>query len=662
MFFFFFVFFKFFRVDNFFKNSKKLIFFFENKVLTGGRLFDFWFQLFASASQQSFVNDSKPRKLNPLFQRSLHSLTNHFYFSVLSSLRVSSKKNSKQAFLLSSVFVSKGLSNSGLSFLSKTGLVLPKTTFNIQRQKELTTLRRELIQQGRSTVSVHWVDNFSKYYNRSIFKVSRSNLVYQNSTVHAFTSTSLQQSILEITDPTLQSVSFEWFSDEFANSVLSFYNNLWSTNKWNRRYWSSSFIQMLLLDRPVQPNQPNQTDNSLKNLFPFEVYKENISSTVGLLKVFSKVQKNFFLQKYYLPFKVDITIYYQWHRLCFCDKFSFQPDFNFFTVLLAPWHTFKHGCEVVWRKYYNFLFAPFVLFADKKFCPRKKLKLTTSSSIFSYFLVAYEVVQGDFLTLQKYFQEFHPTSDYVPVLQNIIDLFEIYLPSLFDYYFNLNTSNFEQTEQSTLHLLQMFFSLSSSSDTYLSGLVLNLAQLFYLKKKNHPVVRVLSQDFLSFSEEGGEICLSLLAKSVLTDNLKGSIKHLSQNFTELLMVKKIVDQVGHEQFLTSRKLSRFERLKQITPETEEVLCVVKFLDELLTDLEFQIYLFFSPSVDNIKSSKPPKKGFYSQCRYFCEDPNSEFLDVYNSLKRRLEKVNYKPDVFPALQKLSLTTSTQTPSL
>jgi len=152
--------------------------------------------------------------------------------------------------------------------------------------------------------------------------------------------------------------------------------------------------------------------------------------------------------------------------------------------------------------------------------------------------------------IQKYFSD----------LLNLRDIFEFYIPVIRDYSAALHSNDWNSIFSMQLKIFWVILSLERSPFLYVRALLLHFSQLEYFKDKLPQIYTVITQNPSSFNEEEGEIALSVLAHSVVTDNFKSKINKLSTNFQLIHLYRQISSESDKDfdNHITLRRLQHVE--------------------------------------------------------------------------------------------------------
>ena len=94
-------------------------------------------------------------------------------------------------------------------------------------------------------------------------------------------------------------------------------------------------------------------------------------------------------------------------------------------VVLGLWHPAKMLMLLIWRRFLLHFWAPYQHFLSPKSKVFKKPKTSRMFALFAYARTAYEHVQNDFRAL---ILDITLTPTTRSVIQNLVDMFEYYLP------------------------------------------------------------------------------------------------------------------------------------------------------------------------------------------------------------------------------------------
>lgn len=323
---------------------------------------------------------------------------------------------------------------------------------------------------------------------------------------------------------------------------------------------------------PDEASHLARSEDGLAYFYPVDVYESNISSTAGLLRVFQRCQEvdGFGVSggrrdQCYSILLVDIAIFWSLFLILFNFPLLAPIRHDLFLVL-GPWHTYQHAHRLIWQEFRQTFLAP----AFFSVCPGKVLffapKLQESSTFLSWLRLAYPDFRDELLqavatsrnqyrdTMLSYAQHIKERKESMPAvtraryvhLCNLLYLFEFVVPVVHDYGAALKLGKWNDFEGAFLRILKFYISSKSKGtnqqwlDVSIGAVIYKRAlyvwyhMLSYAREHELPLWDLFSRSPTFFSEESGEISLSVLAQS-LPSNHSGDIKATRYKWQETRM-------------------------------------------------------------------------------------------------------------------------------
>ena len=284
--------------------------------------------------------------------------------------------------------------------------------------------------------------------------------------------------------------------------------------------------------------------DGLKQWEPLDLYGDDITSTRGLLAVLRRLQV---LQGFgdvtpegfghYSMLLVDVTIFWQLLRLLYCYSGMSTIRHDLF-LCFGLWHPYSYAHIALWDQFRHTFLGPafFALFPDQRLLRRPKL--VQSATFLTWLRMAYpafreqlkaaigkvqasmilwererirSIRQGLGLDRKSTSNPFR--APYVH-LRNLETLFEFCIPCIQDYGIALKLNDFLAFGQACTSLFRFFACCSSKgSRDYQRSMYIFMLLSDYWGEERLPVSDVLQRNHTLFSEESGEIALSVLAQS-----------------------------------------------------------------------------------------------------------------------------------------------------
>ena len=284
--------------------------------------------------------------------------------------------------------------------------VLPYATYQRQLKKKTETVRESLLAFIRSPTScpiLHWVDNFDKLYVANAVYVNKSLYRSMRWTAHAVKKLSPTVSMvwsrgesgapipaLPALDDLLSSSHDEDLLRDLASLKRLTYDS--SVTVWRKT------CRVPLKPKPLDAFELDHLSSSsdgLGPLHPIDLYKDNIVSTEGLIKVLHRLHT---LSGFgdplhpragqYSLLHCDVAIF--WQLLLLLYSFSgMAPLRHDLFLIFGFWHAYQYAHIAAWDTFRTTFLADafFALYPDQKLLSRPKLVL--SSTFFTWLRLSY---------------------------------------------------------------------------------------------------------------------------------------------------------------------------------------------------------------------------------------------------------------------------------
>ena len=392
---------------------------------------------------------------------------------------------------------------------------------------------------------LHWVDNFAKYYASTSMFANKSLLQSCQWTAHGFKRLPKFCDLLWHRDLEGESIPAlphldELLSDAHFQALTSDLQSL------SRPFLETSIVYSRDVRRvPLKIIDENVTDSpadGLKYFVPVDMYSDNIATLQGLVSVLHVLQRQegFGLLTHsrygrYSLLHVDVKIFWQLLRMLY----SF-PEFagirHDMFLIFGLWHAYHYSYIALWHEFrHTFLAAAFFLvFPNQKLMRRPKLshsatfctwlrlaypplraKLLAAIEEVKERLMSWQIshIQNIRLRVSLLRQRNPHLAPYVHLL-NLHALFEFCLPCIQDYGCALKGNDWPAFYACFRRLLLFFVSCSSKGASEYSRSMFCFDHLLrYWFDLDLPVASLLRAEHTAFSEESGEIALSVLVHS-----------------------------------------------------------------------------------------------------------------------------------------------------
>lgn len=423
-----------------------------------------------------------------------------------------------------------------------------------RRIRQASVSRRDTLLQRISQnahIRLHWVDNYAKFYaSASMFtdkelmqslrwtahgvKVLRSDVDLSWKRVGAGAVVPALPLLEDLLNPDDHDALL---SDLLQLSQRSFLDSLVVRYDVRR-------VPLKIVDGKDEDLQQHlsESHDGLQDFHPIDIYTDDIGSTRGLVKVVKRLQdlegfgsSEHALSGQYSFLTVDVTIYWQIIRMLYCYP-GLAGVRNDLFLCFGLWHAYHYAHITVWDTFRSTFLAPafFAVFPDAKLMSRPKL--TQSSTFFTWLRLAYpsfrQTLSDAVRAAKETFMEWslqhtldvkagrvsevknNPHLARYIHLCNLQSLFEFVLPAVQDYGLALKSNDWSSFHACYLRLLGVFLCASSKGASDYQRSMYSFALLLrYWIKNDMPIMQLLRANHTVFSEESGEVALSVLSNA-----------------------------------------------------------------------------------------------------------------------------------------------------
>jgi hypothetical protein len=286
--------------------------------------------------------------------------------------------------------------------------------------------------------------------------------------------------------------------------------------------------------------------DGLAHFYPVDIYPENIASTDGLLTSFRRLQllEGFGLQDHhrfgsYSLLHVDVSIYWQLLRFLYCYS-GMAPVRHDLFLCFGFWHAYSYAHVALWSAFrMTFLADAFwAVFPSQRLLRRPSLIL--SSTLITWIRFAFPRFKDYLITkiteLRYAMLDFDVNlvtnlergivttkispfrSKYIHLL-NLYTLLEFCIPVIQDYGVALKSNDWPLFYNCLLSIMAFLLMCNGKGAAdYQRSMYCFLMTLRYWAHHQLPVIKLLETNHTIFSEESGEIALSVLATSQATSS------------------------------------------------------------------------------------------------------------------------------------------------
>jgi len=294
-------------------------------------------------------------------------------------------------------------------------------------------------------------------------------------------------------------------------------------------------------DDPIEQAHLASSYDGLKHFVPVDIYSDNITAVEGLIKIFSLLQtmEGFGTREHrrwgqYSLLHVDMKIFWQLLRALYCYPAFARIRHDLF-LIFGFWHAYHYAYVALWDEFrVTFLAKAFWLLYPSNTLMRRP-KNTQSSTFFTWLRLAYpsfrEKLVASIATLKSAVSEWQLAflrarregkkienknqhlPSYVHLL-NLYHLLEFCIPCIQDYGSALKSNNWVSFYTCFKRMLLFYISCSSKGAAdYARSMFMFDHLLRYWIRLGLPIVELFKWNHTIFSEESGEIALSVLSHS-----------------------------------------------------------------------------------------------------------------------------------------------------
>ena len=464
---------------------------------------------------------------------------------------VLSQKNSSLLLGQTLALRGAGISRSGLEHLARRDPSLAKASTFFRHFNSLMISQQQLVLHTLSTptgVHLHWLDNYARHFaangiwlNREVF----NSMQWGAHGVKLF-APDLNPAWLHRDGKTLPAMSMltTLLSLPLHTAVLDCLQSI------PFEQYQTAFVTTRDVRRiPLKPDPITLEEkfhlalssDGLRFFYPLEIHEHNIQSRLGLLHCFrvAQLQSGFGVPGHgrrglYSFLHVDVSLYWSLIRLLYSYS-GFASIRHDLFLCFGLWHPYMYGHLAIWNEFRHTFLAPawFTLFPDSALFKRPKLLVSQTfftwirlayPSFRDYLLRQFTSLRDQALQLDSLIVENIENHDLIPPnlyrarvihLFNLILLLDFCIPVVQDYGSLLKNNDWDAFIKA-YRKLSLLFILSRSPGTtlYRNSSYLFLLQVTHWANEGALIIDILHQYHTQFSEESGEIALSLLTHSL----------------------------------------------------------------------------------------------------------------------------------------------------
>jgi hypothetical protein len=305
---------------------------------------------------------------------------------------------------------------------------------------------------------------------------------------------------------------------------------------------------------------------------PVDIHADNIVTTKGLMKIFHLLQTiegfgsiGHRRSGQYSLLHVDVKIYWLLLRVIYCYP-AFAGIRHDLFLIFGFWHAYHYAHVAVWDEFRMTFLAPafWELYPEQKLMRRPKMN--QSATFFMWLRLAYPSFRDKLIaamaTLKqaaldwqlafvraaregKYIDTKNPHMACYIHLLNLYSLFEFCIPCIQDYACALKSNDWSSFLKCYKRMLLLFLSCSSKGAAEYSRSMLMFDHVLrYWIRLGLPIVELFEWNHTIFSEESGEVALSVLAHSQPPTN-RSDLKS-TQDYWLLTKQKYMANREGEE--------------------------------------------------------------------------------------------------------------------
>ena len=400
---------------------------------------------------------------------------------------------------------------------------------------------------SRDAVYVHWLDNFSRHFAGSAMHPDRDLFHNLNWSAHGakliptFLSVSWvdNKAIDSSACPPLERVLDKGLHESIVRIACDV----------SIHQFDSSFVRVRGVTRiPIkaQPLTPlerlhyEKSYDGLRTFVPADIYADNVQSKDGLLRCLSYVLRlcgagspDHPRNGLYSFLLLDVSTYWMLVRLLYSFP-CFAPMRHDLYVLFGFWHPYSYANVAIWNCFRETFIGPafFHIWPKQKLLRRPTLVKCTT--FFTFLRLCYPSFRSFLLeTLGKLrvlaisfdvestnkcvaggTPSSNPYRSRIVHLYNMFTLFEFCIPVLHDYIALLKHNDWYAFRMASMKLLILFMLIHNrGADAYRPQMYFFMLMTMRWCRDDHVIMRLFRENHTIFSEESGEIALSVLANS-----------------------------------------------------------------------------------------------------------------------------------------------------
>jgi hypothetical protein len=343
------------------------------------------------------------------------------------------QKNNSQLFNLTLLLDHRGLFNNGKDIISELGIGLSRKTFENKLNAALQKYDATELEYCRTNVVSHWIDNFSKYYYSTVYKMlSDGNNNVKKPALYTSYGVTYPQDIVDMSLVTQETTVLSCLpKDLFSWFLVSDLKRICSEMKgegWWMYLAESVTEKEAVYNFPLKPfsnrNEDEEQQGALYPGFhPIAMLTANVSSNEGFVDALKFLLEREDPQQTgrYQIIHCDINVYWRYMRMMH-SKWGFLEERRKTTaVMLSLWHTYQMGMRVIWEEYLSYIVAPAFHSTMGNAPMRVKTKTITMVAFLGDLACAEREARTE---LQRVYQAF-PDSQPLKAFQQ---LFEFFLP------------------------------------------------------------------------------------------------------------------------------------------------------------------------------------------------------------------------------------------
>lgn len=333
------------------------------------------------------------------------------------------QQHNNLSFWLSELLHSRGLSNDGLQKGACFGFTMTADTFNRKIDASILKYRTNVLELVKFSSGFVWVDNFSKIYFRTIWKLKAG--IQMNNLFSAFawcpSTIDQQQSeqLLESTQINEDGIIPIYFWDTegvqigMSEAIARLIGCFWASySTKSLSFRGETFIYPFIY----------KYSTSQQQLLPMSINEFNVGSNYGFRVALQQLQQQLVgeQQQYIKSIVVDVDLFWRFWKHYFAKDHVYLEFNQHCLVCLGIWHPFKQLAKLIWKKYYYSILAPLFVRMFGKKCHRQPT-LSQMIPFFNLILQSYKSCKVEFEKLLS--NQLHRTE-----IAATMDFFHYFLP------------------------------------------------------------------------------------------------------------------------------------------------------------------------------------------------------------------------------------------